>query len=217
MLQQGKSQRHPSHFCLGGNIFCLLHIPHILLHRPVTPTMCAKLTSPGKYLSSVLYLVLITLSSISKYLTLTCYTTVVNYRHKLTFLKIICYPILIYFLLYWMTKSLKTNPWNLIPCKERICFMLWSVSQCLQTPMFFSGMMWILASDIACFLNSGLETIPGRAPILGGRWHLLKWPLAATAEPFLSSTLSFLPVLVFIQDFWLLPSGSCSLSPPPEK
>lgn len=131
MFQQGKSQWHLSHFCLGtlegDSIFCLLHIPHVLLHRTVTPTMCVKLTSPGKYLPSVLYLVLIIpslLSSVSNYLTLTCYTTVVNYLHKLMFLTIICTP-------YWFISSCiewqnlwKQETWNLFPWKDRVCFML---------------------------------------------------------------------------------------------
>lgn len=70
---------------------------------------------------------------------------------------------------------------------------------------------------LPCFLNIGLETITEIAPILGGRWQPLKWPLAAVAEPFPFSSSSFLPVLAFIQDFLLFPSGSYSLSHPPEE
>lgn len=127
------------------------------------------------------------------------------------------------FLLQRIRKSLKARALQLVSLVrhtdlDSVCFTSWSLTQCSQTQTFrFPGMIWISSGDIALFLNTGLEAITEIAPVQGSRWLPLKWPLAAAAELFPFSSLSFLPVSAFISDFLLFPSGSYSLSHPPEK
>lgn len=71
---------------------------------------------------------------------------------------------------------------------------------------------------LPCFSDIGLETSTDRALVPRSRWQPLKLPLADYHKAILLFQLkTCLPVLAFIQDFLLFPSGSCSVSRPLEK
>ena len=151
--------------------------------------------------------------------TLTCFTTLVNCRHKFMFFKKS-------YVTFYRDIFSPTQDKKILKGKRLvICFLsmtrvfyIMVTSQCWQSPMFwFPGLIWISSGDIALFFEHRLRNNHWNSFSPQQQMATLERPLAVTAEPFPFSSLSFLPVFTFIQDFLLFPSGSYSLNHPAGK